>query len=412
MPAVAASEPVDEGASLPDQALRSALEFAVGIAAVGAKLRPPLSFPAGLRPFLRFHKLPPAALATVRAVIDGDPEFLHTLGSVATKELLDDVAMLWLVRPDGWEQQAIGLVAAQHPATLDDAGELRRELRRRVAAEAAALRARLELQALREQLESERVARETAQTAADRSVAEVAALRTQLEHTERGASKRSAGVVAESARAAAIASELSVVRAELSAAVAARDAALADRAAPHAEGPVDIERLRVLLTEALGLTRGSTVEARRRRRKPIALPGGVYGNSEAAGEHLLRTVDAVVLVDGYNVAKLGWPGLSLERQRTVCTEAAENMARRWGTLIHIVFDGAAVVGATASRRMVRVSFSPEGVTADDVLRAELAAIDTSRPVVVVTNDQAIVADVRAAGANVVTSDTFLVLARR
>ena len=81
--------------------------------------------------------------------------------------------------------------------------------------------------------------------------------------------------------------------------------------------------------------------------------------------------------------------------------------------MHIVFDGATIIGASAAaRRMVRVSFSPEGVTADDVLRAEVAALDPDRPVVVVTNDQAIVADVRAAGANVVASDTFLMLARR
>ena len=43
---------------------------------------------------------------------------------------------------------------------------------------------------------------------------------------------------------------------------------------------------------------------------------------------------------------------------------------------------------------------------------DLIAEQTGRPVVVVTNDQAIVTDVRAAGANVVASDTFLTLARR
>jgi hypothetical protein len=52
------------------------------------------------------------------------------------------------------------------------------------------------------------------------------------------------------------------------------------------------------------------------------------------------------------------------------------------------------------------------VLADDVLRAEVEAIDTHRPVVVVTNDQAVLHDVRAHGANTVPSDTFLALARR
>jgi predicted RNA-binding protein with PIN domain len=81
--------------------------------------------------------------------------------------------------------------------------------------------------------------------------------------------------------------------------------------------------------------------------------------------------------------------------------------------LHVVFDGADVVGAhTRGRRLVRVTFSPEGVLADDVLRAEVAAVEPSRAVVVVTNDQAVLQDVKAAGANTISSDAFLTLARR
>jgi len=52
------------------------------------------------------------------------------------------------------------------------------------------------------------------------------------------------------------------------------------------------------------------------------------------------------------------------------------------------------------------------VIADDVIRAEVQALPASTPVVVVTNDQAIVADVRADGANVVASDMLLAIAGR
>jgi len=397
----------------PDRALQSALEFAVGIAAAGLKTRPPLAFPAALKPYLRFHKLPPAALAKVREAVEGDREFLRRLGLVATPELVDEVGMLWLTRPEGWQAAAAAAIQDTADRAGDASAELRREQRRREAAQAAAARSLLESAALREQLESERGARMAAQAEAQRLAAELAAMRTQLRQTERTVQKRTSGVETATVKASSVSSELALVREELAAAVVARDAALVDRAAIHAGGPVDVERVRVLLTEALALTRGASPAVRRRQRKPIALPGGVYGNSEAAGEHLLRTSGAVVLVDGYNVAKLGWPALQLERQRDVCIEACENLARRWGCLVHIVFDGATIIGASAAaRRMVRVSFSPEGVTADDVLRAEVAALDPDRPVVVVTNDQAIVADVRAAGANVVASDTFLTLARR
>jgi predicted RNA-binding protein with PIN domain len=66
---------------------------------------------------------------------------------------------------------------------------------------------------------------------------------------------------------------------------------------------------------------------------------------------------------------------------------------------------------TRARRLVRVVYSPEGVLADDVLRAEVAALDPARAVVVVTNDQAVLHDVKAAGANTISSDTFLAVAR-
>ena len=136
------------------------------------------------------------------------------------------------------------------------------------------------------------------------------------------------------------------------------------------------------------------------------------GSIEAA-EFLLRVPGATTLVDGYNVAKLGWRSLDLDRQRDQCIVAAENLAKRWHMTVTIVFDGAAVEGAHASkRRRVRVVYSPAGVSADDVLRAEVAGISPDQPVVVVTNDRAILVDVAAAGANTVSSDDFLALTRR
>lgn len=411
MPDDASSTSVSGGA-LTDKAVHSALEFAVGIAAAGSKLRPPIPFPQELKPFLRFHKLPPSALAKVRAAVEADSEFLRRLGMVATRELVDEVGMLWLTRPEGWEAQAAALAAGAAAQPFDDAGELRREQRRREAAEAAAARSRLELTSAREQLTVAQAAAIAAESSAQRLAAELAAVRTQLQQMERAVKKRTAGADAATEKAGSVEAELVAARVELAAAVAARDAALADRAEPHG-GAFDVERVRALLHEALAATRGPAASGRRRQRKPIAVPGGVYGNSEAAAEHLLRTPDVVVLVDGYNVAKLGWPGLTLEQQRTRCIEAAENVARRWGTLLHVIFDGTTVVGARATgRRLVRVSYSPEGVIADDVLRAEVAALDLDRHVVVVTNDQAVIADIRAAGANSLSSDAFLAVARR
>lgn len=350
-------------AELPDESLRSALEFAVAIAAVGVKLRPPMPIPSGFKPYLKFNKLPAPALATLRAAVEADHDFQRRLRKVATPELVDEVGMLWLTRPDGWEAKAATAARNGAEADTDITGELRREQKRRRAAEAVAARSRVESAALAESLELERTAKAAMAVDLRSLKAELAAARSQIKKLERVAEKK----------------------------------------------PIPPQ----VSTPARSKSHTTKAVSKKPSRKPIAVPGGRLGNSEAAGEHMLRYPGVTVLVDGYNVAKLGWRSLSLERQRAACIDAAENIARRWGTSLHVVFDGSSVVGAAApNRRLIRVSYSPAGISADDVLRAEVAALDISKPVVVVTNDQAVVNDVRKAGANVVSSDTFLALARR
>lgn len=401
---------------LPDRALQSALEFAVMLAAVAAKRRPAAHYPPGLKPVLKYEKLSGASLATARKAVEHDELYMRVLGQAATPEIVDEVGMLWLTRPDGWEQAAADAWArtTAERAAQEEAGELRKEQRRREAAEQAAVRARLEIAELKEAAVRERDAATEAQRERDRLLGEVEGLQRRVRELERGLAKRDAGSKKVAEQAEVAADEVEALRERLAAAEAARDAALAARAdeSPAGHDP----RVRELLLEALALTGpvadGGKRPRRRAARSPLPIPGGVYGNSEAAAEHLLRSPGVVVLVDGYNVAKLVWPDLSLERQRERCIDLAETVARRWGTDVHVVFDGADIVGShTRARRLVRVVYSPEGVLADDVLRAEVAALDPTRPVVVVTNDQAVLADVKAQGANTVSSDTFVAVAR-
>jgi len=403
-------------APLPDRALQSALEFAVMLAAVAAKRRPAAYYPPGLKPVLKYEKLSGASLATARKAVEADELYMRVLGQAATPEIVDEVGMLWLTRPEGWEQAAADAWArvTADRAAQEEAGELRKEQRRREAAEQAAARARLEVAELKEQAAREREAAVDATRERDRIAAELHTAQQRLRELERGVAKRDAGSRKVAEQVGAAADEMAELRSQLAAAEAARDAALAARADHVPVGPDP--RVRELLLEALALTGTVSENTRRPRRRaartPLPIPGGLYGNSEAAAEHLLRMPGVMVLVDGYNVAKLGWPELSLERQRDRCIDAAEIVARRWGTDVHVVFDGADVVGShTRARRLVRVVYSPDGVLADDVLRAEVAALDPSRPVVVVTNDQAVLADVKANGANTVSSDTFLAVAR-
>ncbi|MEZ5216340.1 MAG: NYN domain-containing protein [Ilumatobacteraceae bacterium] len=153
-------------------------------------------------------------------------------------------------------------------------------------------------------------------------------------------------------------------------------------------------------------------EPRRDRRAALPMPGGVFEDSVEGADHLLRQTGAMVIVDGYNVAKLGWPNLTLEHQRDAAVSALEDLTRRAGTRIVVIFDGSDVVRSVRRRSLVRVRFSTPGETADDAIRRLVDDLDPGVAVVVVTNDQEIVRDVRRAGANVVSSDHLLTVAKR
>lgn len=403
--------------------LRGALEFAARFADEGRRQRPPIPSPPAFRSVLGRSRVPTGALGKLRRAVEGDHEFRALVARAATPDLVDPIGLLWLTRPDGWEQQLAELVDAAERAEheVEVEAELHRERKRREAAEVRATRERTravglettvealgtqvdELRAEVDDLAEERRrlraelidARNDARHADDRAAAVAAKLQA-LEAARDDAASRAehAEDTRDQVLAARVESEVELGRVA-EAAVAARDLAA---------------RLSALATE-VGVSGVLAADPTATTRRPLSLPGGVAGDSEAAALYLLRS-GATILVDGYNVAMLGWPDLGLADQRRALLDVAEDLARRAGADLAVVFDGGEVVGAAAEgRRVVRVVFSPADVTADDVIRAEVARLPVERPVVVVTNDAEIVRDVRGAGANTVSSDQFLAVARR
>lgn len=399
----------DDAVDVPDHVLRSALEFAISVAVTDTRQRGSLSIPVELRRFMRSPKLSGTALAAVRRAVEGDHDFRKHVASRATDELVDRVGLLWLDRPDGWAAAILDLLP---PAERE--AVRRREDRRQEAAQETAARAKAEIDAAVAQFERERLAHRDALVEIDRLRAELDDVRKRLREAQRNEH------AATQARAKA--------DADLA---AARSLLAQSPAVTEPEPSVDIEALRRLIDQAknvagelgdvLATARGAleppanegvSSSPRRARRVPLRLPGGVLVDSLESAEFLLRAPGVNVLVDGYNVAKLGWPLLDLEQQRQQCILAAENLTKRWNLALTVVFDGADVAGSHAGgRRRVRIVYSPAGVSADDVLRSEVASAAAEQSVVVVTNDRAIIADVIADGANTVRSDLFLSLAR-
>lgn len=407
-----------EVAAIEHRHLRSAIEFAVAIAEAGQKLRPALTYPVELKPFLKQARVPSAALGRLRRTIEADDGFRRRLGAGALPELVDPIGMEWLRRDDGWQERIRQLVAdADRAAVAADADAvLRRAEKRREAAEQAAARTRAELVQLQarldevtKQLDDRRASIGMARADTESMGARLAESRVAIRHAND--------------RAEAARGKLSGLQAERDAALrraadaeTQRDALLADRAerAGVSMAATQVTELRELSRSARSLAErmSALVEVGAVKRRAVALPGGVARDSRRATEFLLRSPGVLVLVDGYNVAKLAWPELELVGQRERCLDAVDDVVRRYGSDVTVVFDGADVVGSHAARRrLARVTYSPAGVTADDVIRVEVAGTAPARNVVVVTNDQAIRRDVAADGANLIASDAFLELAR-
>jgi len=397
--------------------LRSALDFAVAMAREGQKIKPPLKFPPELRKYIKMSRIPNGALPAIKRVVEADDVFRTRLAAGALPELVDEIGRAWLMRPEGWEADVMRLVAESETAAeaAGVASALQRAEKRREAAEQATVRVQAELAVLQQRVAERDLVIDGLRSDLVKHTEAIDELRAQLTDTRLEARHARDRETAATSKLDAALLALGEARAAQGKAELIRDDVLADRSELVAERS-ELARLAATaeaLAEQLSALSNppSTGPRRPASRKPLSLPGGVLGASSAAAEFLLRS-GASILVDGYNVAKLAWPALDCAGQRIVLLDAIENLARRFGSDITVVFDGVDVVGAaTDRRRIVRVVFSPDDVIADDVIRDEVRRLPATRPVVVVTNDQQIVRDVRAIGANTITSDQLLALIR-
>jgi predicted RNA-binding protein with PIN domain len=445
-----------------DEPLRGALELAFAVAVAGARMRPPLPSPPSLRPYLRFQKLPPAALGPVRRAVEGDDEFRQRVATVANEDLAGRAGWLWLVRPDGWEDELATLLdaGAQESSAAADARTERAAAKRADAAEVTARRATGELAAARTELAAaveRRRELEAAHSRLDRRVAqleiELRGARRRVEQADLDAAAASERVGAADERTGDAEARLAMVEARLNEAEARAQVAeaaleLARRGAeapPAPPPPAEVtppaersdDRLTTALrdaaaaTERLGEALAAAADAitptaprpespapssqrpRRARRQPLALPGGVFADTVQAATHLVRQPGVTLVVDGYNAAKLGWPDETLPLQRERLLDLLEELVARHGTAVHVVFDGADVpVVPVRRRRRMHVEFSPPGIPADDVIVDLVSATPADRPVIVATNDNEVRTGARRGGANIISSQQLLTAARR
>jgi len=144
--------------------LRSAIEYAVLIAAEGRRRRPPLAFPDELKPFLDGQHLSRRSLGKLRRAIDAASDFRKRLAATLelpeAADLVDAIGFLWLTRPEGWQADVNEALSRRDDERRrrDDERQARKDEKRRLAAEEARERLQTQLgerDARIEQLRSE-----------------------------------------------------------------------------------------------------------------------------------------------------------------------------------------------------------------------------------------------------------------
>ena len=398
----------------------------------------PEQIPASLRQVARFTAAKRARLggSAIATALDGDPGFRRRVLDAARMthpglvEALSagppppaadpaDVAVVaYLLRADGWAE-----IVTAAAAEISRASEEEQATR----ADVTTVRLREQLAAARAEAREDR-ARSRAES--DRLKVENAALRRQANQARADAARAD-----EAGQAKAAAAARSVELAEAARASAEAEARrLRGRLAEVEEVLTSSRRAgregRSLETARLGLLLDTLADAAAGLRRELALPvAGLRpadtvdaaapavasaqrrpGDSASLGD-LLTLPRCHLVVDGYNVTKGAWASMPLEAQRTRLVQRLGVLAARTGAEVTCVFDGAdvSVPPPVTPAQGLRVLFSPQGQSADELIRRLVAAEPPGRAVIVVSSDREVADGVRSSGAWAVDSDLLVPL---
>ena len=404
--------------------LRPAIEFAFHLARAEARDGGHHPLPPALKPLLRFSRLPTRALDIVREIVDVDDAFRERVLDEVSETEVGELGWIWLSRPDGWldalsTAESVALDASRAEKAEGSVKATRKRLDQvdsdLASAEARVLDLTSDLAKARSEVEAAAAETDDLRVQVAQLLAERDAIQARSGELGRRATRAERRLGEERQIRKNLESDLGgspqVVPEEPRSAVF-DDSHLAALAIADARKRLDaVEVLLDRALHALPEPPEAETSTRSRTRKPHRLGRGLIDDTSDGLRALMGLLDVRVLVDGYNVAKLGWPKLELDLQRARLVASLESMMVRGHCVFDVVFDGADVVSAHRTSRTpwVRVSWSPDGVTADDVIVDHVADISPETPVVVVTDDRDVQRRSSRLGANIVSSATLLAI---
>lgn len=389
------------------------------------------SVPSSLRQIARFAPAKRAKLgaSAIASAVETNAGFRAQVAEVATRAVpdlveavrdgtvplaadpVDVAAVTYLLRPAEWEDKLADAVAAIQQSQADAQREREATVtaRLREQLEAARTSARQTRDRLKADIEKVREENSTLRRRLHETRERVKTAENERDEALERAAK--AGEAADQERRSADA-DLRRLRSR----VAELEAALGNaRRSGRDERDLTNARLSLLL-DTLG-------EAAAGLRRELALPASALrpadtvevaespGSADTGAARALGTDDPRLLddllalprvhlvVDGYNVTKAAWPSMPLEAQRTRLVQGLAALSARTGAEVTCVFDGAnvSVPPSGAPAQNVRVLFSKEGQTADELIRRLAQAEPEGRAVVVVSSDREVADGVRRRG---------------
>jgi hypothetical protein len=393
--------------------LRPAIEWAVIVARQDQSGDVVTPAPPGMRPYLRFRRLPARAARAIQSAIEPDDEFRARVAEAAGPEEVGRGAWLWLTRPEGWEDEYESLVDAEaERVEADSEGDAERSAVRRLErAEAAA--ARWEAQATELEVQLERTRHELAGATARldelATVLEVAANDVARLTEERARAVRELKEL--EARLQRRDAEVRALREVETTPVVDREPSVdrADVARLAARALAGLDAIDAALSELSELVEPGPGEDDAPApvavsRRPLRIGQGLTEDSAEAARWLLGLDDVVVLVDAYNLSMATWPDLSSSEQRRILERTLVGLGGRTGARFIVVYDGDDVIADTGPRPPgLDVRFTAADVEADDEILRLVDLVPTDRVVVVVSDDRRVRDGATARGANVVGS---------